>query len=229
MHGKKLRLFLTVILFGLSSGPIPHTGPAPLPGVSLSPRAAYAATLDPRPTGKDTGPGDYERAAAGAAPDARPVVLLDREYYTSLMRDIGHAKKSIIVIMYVVKTTGYRYALPDRIVSLLIRKHESGVGVTVILDMDQVSTKNHGPDGVDRTNLSVAKMLKERGIKVYFGPRDRIVHAKVVIIDTRIVYIGSHNLTESALKYNHEATIRIVSPDVARRLTGYAEEIENED
>ena len=52
------------------------------------------------------------------------------------------------------------------------------------------------------------------------GP-DRTTHAKMVIIDRRYLFIGSHNLTQSALKYNHEVSVRIDSPLLAEEALRY--------
>jgi len=53
----------------------------------------------------------------------------------------------------------------------------------------------------------------------------RRTHAKIVVIDSRVVFIGSHNWTESALSYNHEASLMVCSQDVAEDLEGYIQSI----
>ena len=50
---------------------------------------------------------------------------------------------------------------------------------------------------------------------------DRTTHAKLVVIDRRYLFVGSHNLTQSALKYNHEVSVRIDSPPLAEEALAY--------
>lgn len=155
-------------------------------------------------------------------------LLTDHAYYNSLMRDLSQAEHSIVIIMYLFKATGYKSALPDHIIGMLLKEHKQGVDITVILNIDQKSNLYKRADDLNEANLSVAKRLEDGGIKVYFDSPHRITHAKVVIIDKRIVYIGSHNFTQSALKYNHEVSVRVVSPVFAKELSRYIDVLRQE-
>lgn len=155
-------------------------------------------------------------------------ILLDREYYTSLMQDLAQARHSILIIMYLFKPSAYASALPDRIIDLLARKRAQGVDVSVLLNVDRDHPGRKTVDTLNETNLHTARLLEANGIPVYLDSPRRTTHTKAVVIDTRIVYIGSHNFTHSALRYNHEASIRIVSPAAARALTDYMEAIKHE-
>ncbi|NTW77347.1 MAG: hypothetical protein HGB33_06165, partial [Syntrophaceae bacterium] len=44
-------------------------------------------------------------------------------------------------------------------------------------------------------------------------------------IDQRLVLLGSHNLTQSALKYNNEMSLLIDRPDLAKEARTYMLEI----
>jgi phosphatidylserine/phosphatidylglycerophosphate/cardiolipin synthase-like enzyme len=48
-----------------------------------------------------------------------------------------------------------------------------------------------------------------------------VTHTKLVVIDRRYLLIGSHNLTQSALKFNHEASVRIDSAPLAEEALVY--------
>ena len=155
-------------------------------------------------------------------------VLFDKEYFDALMHDIAHARKRIFIIMYVFKTAGYRKALPDRIVNMLIKRHAQGVEVSVLLNVDQVNKNDVASTELNETNLLTAKQLENNGITVYLDSPHKTTHAKIVIIDDNIVYIGSHNFTQSALKYNHEVSVRIESHKIAKKLIDYMEALEHE-
>ncbi len=148
-------------------------------------------------------------------------LLMDQAYYRSLTADLARAKHEITIVMYLFKLTGHESALPNRIAGMLMDSHRRGVDVTVVLNLDQKNNLYKEEDDLNRTNLKTAKELEHRGIKVSFDSLHRITHEKVIIIDRRIIYIGSHNLTQSALKYNHEVSVRIVSPALAGELLPY--------
>lgn len=44
---------------------------------------------------------------------------------------------------------------------------------------------------------------------------------KFVVIDGTIVYVGSHNWSESSLYYNHETSIKIVSDSITDTFESY--------
>jgi phosphatidylserine/phosphatidylglycerophosphate/cardiolipin synthase-like enzyme len=63
--------------------------------------------------------------------------------------------------------------------------------------------------------------MSEAGIKVRFDAPKTTTHVKALVIDGRYVYMGSHNLTQSALKYNNELSIMIDSAELAAEVTAY--------
>ena len=50
-------------------------------------------------------------------------------------------------------------------------------------------------------NRGVANELTQQGITVQFDSPTRKTHTKLVIIDQRDVFLGSHNFTHSALRH----------------------------
>jgi phosphatidylserine/phosphatidylglycerophosphate/cardiolipin synthase-like enzyme len=53
-------------------------------------------------------------------------------------------------------------------------------------------------------NDEVVKILKEQGVEARRIVLKDIVHAKLMIIDDKIIVIGSHNYTQNAFCKNHE-------------------------
>ena len=51
------------------------------------------------------------------------------------------------------------------------------------------------------------------------------VHAKLVVVDMKRVFLGSANFTTAAFQRNLEAGIRLRSPEMGQRLTAYFEEM----
>jgi phosphatidylserine/phosphatidylglycerophosphate/cardiolipin synthase-like enzyme len=48
---------------------------------------------------------------------------------------------------------------------------------------------------------------------------------KVVVVDGRFTLLGSHNFTQSALRYNHELSVLVDSPCLAGRVLLYLRRI----
>lgn len=84
-----------------------------------------------------------------------------------------------------------------------------------------VLERNQDADDLNRNNAETAERLKQAGIRVCMDAPDRVTHTKLVVIDRLYVLIGSHNLTQSALKYNHEASVWIDSAPLAEEALRY--------
>ena len=215
---------LFIFVFAVTSPVLFMPGLSGTPGrtLSLTWQAAFADD-----TGRLTAKERLKSPPTGEIP-GNAELLLDTAYYPSLMKDLSHAHESIAIILYLFKTTDYRTALPDRLVHMLVRKHAQGVDVSLLLNVDRGDTPHGMGDSLNDTNLHTAKRLEDNGIRVYLDSPRRTTHAKVVVIDKKIVYIGSHNFTQSALRYNHEVSVRIVSPDMAKEIISYMEALKNE-
>ena len=44
------------------------------------------------------------------------------------------------------------------------------------------------------------------------------MHAKLIIVDQHLAYVGSHNLDRASLNYNREVGIMIVNNDIVKTL-----------
>ncbi|WP_240911625.1 phospholipase D-like domain-containing protein [Thermococcus sp. LS1] len=95
------------------------------------------------------------------------------------------------------------------LIRALAEAEKRGVNVHVLLE--------DSPD----INQAAYDYLKANGVDVSFDSLETTLHAKVVVIDGKIVFLGSHNWSESALYWNHEVSIKIVSEDLAQSLINY--------
>jgi phosphatidylserine/phosphatidylglycerophosphate/cardiolipin synthase-like enzyme len=55
------------------------------------------------------------------------------------------------------------------------------------------------------------------------------VHAKLIVVDMKRVYLGSANFTTAAFQRNLEAGIRLSSPEMGQRLTEYFDQMISRD
>ena len=155
---------------------------------------------------------------AGTGFKTTTTLLRNQEYAEALLRGIGNARESILCSFYLFKITETRNNQPARIAEELVRARKRGVAVTVILEN---SGKERDPLNAD--NRRTASLLARGGVKVIFDSPRVTTHNKIVVIDRRYIYLGSHNLTQGALWYNNELSVLINSPEMAAEVRAYLE------
>ncbi|TET20703.1 phospholipase [Candidatus Bathyarchaeota archaeon] len=162
----------------------------------------------------------YEEATERIAELEQMVdVLLDREYYQSVKDDMENASETILVAMYsMIYDPGDLDDWANDLIRELVNAKDRGVNVTVIIE-------NRTYFGYMNDNLEAYQYLSENNVTVQLDNEDDTDHMKLVIIDDNIVYVGSHNWSESGLYYNHETSVKIVSEDIAEIFTAYFETI----
>jgi phosphatidylserine/phosphatidylglycerophosphate/cardiolipin synthase-like enzyme len=141
--------------------------------------------------------------------NARVTILPDRAFLPEFIRDIAHAKKSIYIAIYMFKSYSDETQGAGLIKRSLIRAAGRGVNVFIVMD------SSDDDSFVDKENKKIGSELEKHGIRVAYDTPETRMHSKCAVIDGDITYIGSHNYTNSALKHNHEVTVRIVSKDAA--------------
>ena len=170
------------------------------------------------PAGDAARPGDK---AAVASPQAvvEAKLLLDRDYFTALVDGVDRARSEIFLSAYLFRTIENAKGYPETVLKRLLAAVNRGVRVDVVLE------RNQDADDLNRKNAETAERLKQAGIRVCMDAPDRVTHTKLVVIDRRYLLIGSHNLTQSALKYNHEASVWIDSAPLAEEALRYMESL----
>jgi phosphatidylserine/phosphatidylglycerophosphate/cardiolipin synthase-like enzyme len=146
-----------------------------------------------------------------------PAVLLkNQEYFPALITAIDGAKSEIIMSFFLFKTGVHKNSYPDRVLSHLVQAAQRGIKVMVILENSGGHDHN-----LDAENRQTKQRLEDKGVEIYFDSPRKTTHIKLVVIDQRLVLLGSHNLTQSALKYNNEISILIDQPELARETRTY--------
>lgn len=158
--------------------------------------------------------------AQGLVSDKGVTVLEDKSYFNALLNHIDNAQHEVIVSMYIFKTSGKKSNYADRIKDALIKAAQRGADVHVLLEQEDKSGSSLNAD-----NEKTARELVKHGVKVYFDSPSKRTHVKAVVIDKKYTFIGSHNLTSSALQYNNEISLMVESEDVARETARYVEGI----
>ncbi len=154
-------------------------------------------------------------SASGTYP-AKVTLLKNSEYVEELLKGIRNSQNTVLLSYYLFKVTPFGSGLPEKIADELIMARKRGVEVTVILEISDDPN-----DQLSEENRQTAFTLSRNGIRVFFDSPRRKSHMKTAMIDDRYVYIGSHNLTQSALKFNNEISVLIDSPEMASDVRRY--------
>ena len=147
--------------------------------------------------------------------ECKVYVLEDKSYYYAIRKDLENANKSIMVAMYsMIYDPDDSFDWANDLIRDLVAAKNRGIDVTVIIEY---RTYFGYIDG----NLEAYDYLLQNGINVRLDDESDTDHMKLVIIDGYIVYIGSHNWSESSLYYNHETSAKIISEEIAKTLREY--------
>lgn len=138
-----------------------------------------------------------------------------RKYFPAVKKLISEAKKCIHIVMYIATYNPYKpSSSSNQLLSELAAAQERDVEVKVILDQERPhSVRGHYND-------PGYFFLKNSGCQVAYEEPSRKTHPKLIIIDEKIVVIGSHNWSDSAFKKNRETSVILRCPEAAR---GYIE------
>ncbi len=149
------------------------------------------------------------------------VTLPDDQYYHTLIDHIKKAEHSIYISMFLFKTTSSPKNKAALLVKELIKARKNRVKIQVILENSSYS------ESINEENRKVAAKLQKNKIKVIFDSPNTTTHTKIIVIDKRYSFVGSHNFSHSALSLNHEFSVLIDNKNIADELTSYMEAIEN--
>src|SRR3990172_5447430 len=148
--------------------------------------------------------------------NAPVTILANRAYWSTLQEAIDKAKKEITLSFFSFKTRGDKGAYPDIIAVKLAEAAGRGVRVTVLLE------RGRDPgDSTSRENRQTMETLQRKGVSVFLDAPATTTHTKMAVIDGKYTFIGSHNLTQSALKYNNEVSVMIESTQAAAEALDY--------
>ena len=147
-------------------------------------------------------------------------VIPDREYFAVVQTCFREARSSIAVMMFeAAYYDGYSKSPTNLLIRELIVARKRGVEVKVILE------KRKERDRTQKNNMKTGRMLSEAGVQVAYDPVAVTTHTKLLIIDGEISIVGSTNWTYSALEKNHEVAVFIRSPEVAKDLQDYFQQV----
>ncbi|MCD6246631.1 hypothetical protein J7J58_07035 [candidate division WOR-3 bacterium] len=138
-------------------------------------------------------------------------VLNNRDYLPYTINLIKNAGKTIDVAMLEIHPSLNREGDPiTEILDALIYSHNRGVKVRVIVDASNFAKNS------TRQNMDAVEYLTAHGVEALYDDLDTTTHAKMFIVDSTIVVLGSTNWSYYAMSQNDESSVAITSPEAAR-------------
>ncbi|MCD4786476.1 MAG: phosphatidylserine/phosphatidylglycerophosphate/cardiolipin synthase family protein [Candidatus Eremiobacteraeota bacterium] len=170
---------------------------------------------------KKTAPSSPEKNVEKDPPLNKFTPLIDDDVFTAdVMKEVANAKDSIVFETYLLNGKDGK-ALCD----LLIKRKNEGIEVKVMLDsaMQKLESWLHKDDPL----YQMGKYLKEKGVDYVPYPLKKLKgsltpseHAKILVIDDKISYIGGSNIDDT---YNHDINVKIEGP-AAKDMKGLFDE-----
>ena len=131
-------------------------------------------------------------------------ILTGRAFFAAALADITAARGEILLATYKITPTRQRPALVlTRTLHALEQAARRGVRVQVIAP---------GPGsrpGPGKSNIPALARLAAAGAEIRTAGASLTFHAKILIIDQVVLYLGSHNMTPGSALINYEMSARI--------------------
>ena len=137
-------------------------------------------------------------------------LLFDEKYQKAAAALMAAAKKEVFII-------GFQFTYPfkkkhkitDIFYDGLLSARARGLVCRII--MNYTTPENT----ISRENKVVSSWLRSNDIECKHMPRNRCVHAKMLVIDGTTTVLGSHNFTQRAFSRNLEASVSIDNSHLA--------------
>lgn len=148
------------------------------------------------------------------------VGLTDENSYRAIKDLLASANREILICLYQLKLKSpLRNSIINNLVSILVSKFQAGCSVKILLNY-----KSPG-DILRGCQVEGYKRLRKEGLEVKLFPHNKLLHSKLVVVDERKIYLGSHNWTVTAFMENFESGIILNSEGIAKFFKSYFEKL----
>lgn len=175
------------------------------------------------PTGPSERGTDTEIAGTTLLSDMMPAqirFLPDRRYQAELEQAILSAQQEVVVLAHYFEVSEKQKDRPRAVADLLGAASRRGIDVVVVVELGKEASF------VTQSNRKTARYLLDRGVNVYGDMSGTVVNSNLVVIDRRLVFMGSPDFTQSSLGRYREAVIAVDSPPLATAVLHYIESLE---
>jgi len=147
--------------------------------------------------------------------------MINRQYSETAIDAVNSAESSIDIAVYQMKFYDSNNSV-RKLLDAISKAASRGVKVRVILEQGEWQGK---VTDLTKENKKTASNLEEMGMEVKFDSIETTTHDKIMIIDSRIVILGSHNWAYSAFEKNNEASVMIKNSEIAAYYENYFENL----
>jgi phosphatidylserine/phosphatidylglycerophosphate/cardiolipin synthase-like enzyme len=120
-------------------------------------------------------------------------ILIGRQYPEKVIELIKQAKQSIKIIVFDWRWYGDQIgSINQKFNYEICQAVRRGVEISAVCDSPKIDN-----------------ILRNQGVKVFNIPTKKTIHVKMILIDNKILVLGSHNFTKSAFELNHEISVLI--------------------
>lgn len=132
-------------------------------------------------------------------------LVIGKDYSKIILDSINGAQSSIYILMFVWK---WRMRDPTSDIALINQAilHASKRGIKVYVFCNFSGMAEH---------------LNTLGINAKAWQKTKLMHAKGILIDEKLLMVGSHNLTEPAMCFNVEVSALLYDVDVCQQFKRY--------
>jgi phosphatidylserine/phosphatidylglycerophosphate/cardiolipin synthase-like enzyme len=125
-------------------------------------------------------------------------------YKNALIAATRSARHRVWILSYVINANMSRQNDPITLFLHILARHKIiGRDIRVIIDDPDINRPNY------HCNKFFMRRLDEMNIPFITPPKKITSHAKAVLIDDRILFIGSHNLAKSSLENPLDCTVEL--------------------
>jgi len=163
----------------------------------------------------------YPKTIGEVSPvNAKIIPTIAGDYPEIVIPIIKQASSSIDVLVYEWKWYGHQGHTAIQQFNLeLCSATRRGVKTRVIMNIE------HYSHPITKINTRTERFLKQAGAEVKMARVGGRTHAKMIIVDKKILILGSHNFCKSSFSSNAEVSITIADCPVIEEYSRYFESL----
>ena len=128
-------------------------------------------------------------------------------YTQALLSAVRAARRRVWILCYVINANLNKQQDPITLLMAILReKRAGGCDVRFVIDNPQISRPNY------HCNKFFMRRLMEWDFHFCTPPPRVTSHAKAVLVDEKVLFVGSHNLAKSSLVNPLDCTVELRSP-----------------
>ncbi len=147
------------------------------------------------------------------------IKLHSLSYGPFLRAALARAEKNIYISTYVtVLNPKKKNDLVNILFIILKQRLLSGVDIRFLVDHPRIHKPNY------HATQFLIRRLKEWKFPFWMAPLNTTCHAKIVLIDDQLVFVGSHNLAKSSFQNPLELSLSLSDSPTCRSVKNWFEE-----